>query len=123
MGPTLDAVHPVLMSRNVRQTIGFYERLGFALLGQDDPADPKYAVMRRDAVELHFQWHDAAEWEFPNDRPTYRFSVQEVDALFAQFRDALGDAGLRLLGSTPWGTYEFHLQDPDRNGLQFYRSL
>jgi predicted enzyme related to lactoylglutathione lyase len=123
MGPTLDAVHPVLMSRDVRRTIAFYEQLGFALRGQDDPADPKYAVMTRDAVELHFQWHDAREWELPNDRPTYRFAVQDVDGLLARFRAALGDDRVRLLGATPWGTYEFHLQDPDRNGLQFYRSL
>jgi catechol 2,3-dioxygenase-like lactoylglutathione lyase family enzyme len=123
VGPTLDAVHPVLMSRDLTRTIAFYERLGFTLLGQDDSADPKYAVMGRDAVELHFQWHDAREWEFPNDRPTYRFPVQDVDALFTRFRAALGDAGLRMLGRTPWGTYEFHVQDPDRNGLQFYRSL
>jgi hypothetical protein len=24
---------------------------------------------------------------------------------------------------TSWGTREFHVRDPDRNGLQFYRSL
>ena len=25
-------------------------------------------------------------------------------------------------GDTPWGTREFHVHDPDRNGLQFYRA-
>ena len=24
---------------------------------------------------------------------------------------------------TPWGTREFHLRDPDLNGLQYYRTL
>ena len=24
-------------------------------------------------------------------------------------------------GDTPWGTREFHVRDPDGNGLQFYR--
>jgi hypothetical protein len=24
-------------------------------------------------------------------------------------------------GDTPWGTREFHVLDPDGNGLQFYR--
>jgi catechol 2,3-dioxygenase-like lactoylglutathione lyase family enzyme len=119
--PRLEAVHPVLGSRDIRRTIRFYERLGFAFRGQDDPGNPRYAVLSRDAVELHFQWHDAKEWDGVSDRPTYRFLVQDVDALFSRFRADLGDADLRLLGETPWGTYEFHLRDPDGNGLQFYR--
>jgi len=106
------------MSRNVGNSIRFYERLGFALAGQDAPHDPKYARMRRDDVELHFQWHDAKEWDYPNDRPTYRFIVADVDGLYKQFqeRGALVDA--TTVTETPWGTREFHVRDPEMNGLQ-----
>ena len=61
------------MVRDIPRAIRFYESIGFALRGQDVPNDPRYAVILRDAVELHLQWHDAKEWDSPNDRPTYRF--------------------------------------------------
>lgn len=121
--PKLEAVQPVLMSRDVVRSIHFYERLGFTLAGQDSPDKPRYARVRRDDIELHLQWHDANEWNFPNDRPTYRFVVHDVDALYQQFdkNGALTDA--TTVTETPWGTREFHVRDPDLNGLQFYRWL
>lgn len=120
MEPKLECVQPVLMSRDVVASIRFYELLGFILVGQDVPGDPKYARIRRDGVELDLQWHDAKEWDYPNDRPTYRFPVLEVDGLYKQFHEsgALSDA--TNVRETPWGTREFHVRDPDLNGLQFY---
>lgn len=123
MEPKLESVQPVLMSRDVIASIRFYERLGFTLMGQDVPGDPKYARIRRDGVELDLQWHDANEWDYPNDRPTYRFPVLDVDGLYQQFHEggALSDATTVI--ETPWGTREFHVRDADLNGLQFYRWL
>jgi catechol 2,3-dioxygenase-like lactoylglutathione lyase family enzyme len=79
----LEQVHPVLASRDVEASIAFFARMGFAATFRDDPANPRYAAVRRDGVELHLQWHDAAEWDAAGDRPTYRFVVQDVDGLFA----------------------------------------
>lgn len=119
----LQAVHPVLMVRDVPAAIDFYAQLGFRLVFCDSPAAARYAGIRRDDVELHLQWHDAREWSFPVDRPTYRFVVQDVDALHAELcvRGAVLD--IKPVSDTPWGTREFHLRDPDGNGLQFYRNL
>ena len=72
---------------------------------------------------MSFQWHDAKEWEFPNDRPTYRFVVDDVDRLYAEFRERVILTDITDVRNTPWGTREFHVRDPDRNGLQFYRDL
>jgi catechol 2,3-dioxygenase-like lactoylglutathione lyase family enzyme len=119
----LERVQPVLMVRDVPASIRFYvERLGFTLTFEDVPGDPKYAGVKRDGVELHLQWHDAKEWEYPNDRPTYRFVVQDVDGLFEELRTRGGLSPTSEVRDTPWGTREFHVQDPDRNGLQFYRN-
>jgi catechol 2,3-dioxygenase-like lactoylglutathione lyase family enzyme len=125
----IEAVHPVLMSRDVAASIRFYQRLGFSLTFQDRPLDPRYAGVARDGVELHLQWQDEAQWAFPIDRPTYRFVVQDVDALYAALRSAgalegqaPGNSPWLAPGDTPWGTREFHLRDPDGNGLQFYRA-
>ena len=110
------------MVRDVPRSIRFYETIGFTLNSQDDPRNPKYASIRRDGVELHLQWHDAKEWNYPNDRPTYRFVVLDVDALQKDFLERAGVVDMTPVSDTPWGTREFHLRDPDLNGLQFYRS-
>jgi catechol 2,3-dioxygenase-like lactoylglutathione lyase family enzyme len=122
MSATLQKAQPVLMVRDVTASIRFFERLGFTLAFEDVPGDPKYAGVRRDAVELHLQWHDAEEWNHPVDRPTYRFVVDDVDALSKEF-DALHGLDRTPVGDTAWGTREFHVRDPDGNGLQFHRPL
>jgi len=130
MTPRLESVHPVLGCRNVPASVRFYERLGFALVFQDSAVTPKYAGITRDGVELHLQWHDATQWSHPADRPTYRFLVREVDALYDTYREsgaldaqAPADSPWLVPGDTSWGTREFHLRDPDGNGLQFYYPL
>lgn len=120
--PRLTAVHPVLMSSDVLASTRFYEQLGFLTTFLDSPRRPRYASVRRDRVELHLQWHDASEWNQPGDRPTYRFLVDDVDALAAEF-DRVPGLDRTPVRDTPWGTREFHVRDPDRNGLHFYRSL
>ena len=116
----LREVQPVLMSRDVERSLEFYGRLGFAPVFQDSETEPRYAGVRRDGIELHLQWHDAAEWETPHDRPTYRFVVEDPDELHREFGLA-GVTDMTAPTRTPWGTYEFHVRDPDLNGLQFYR--
>lgn len=127
MTPRLEAVHPVLMCRDVPAAVRFYERLGFVPVFQDAAVNPRYAAVRRDGVELHLQWHDATQWSHPTDRPAYRFLIREVDELYAAFREsgavelqAPGDSPWRVPGDTPWGTREFHVRDLDGNSLQFY---
>lgn len=130
MSPNITAVHPVLVSRDVLATVAFFRRLGFRVAFLDDPVSPRYAAVTRDAVELHLQWHDAAQWEHPYDRPTYRFLVPDVDNLYLKFLNSgalQGQQSARTPWSrpadTPWRTREFHVLDPDGNGLQFYRPL
>jgi uncharacterized glyoxalase superfamily protein PhnB len=123
MQPFIDAVHPVLMSRDVAESIRFYEQLGFVRTFGGPPENSQYAAVRRDGVELHLQWHDAKEWEWSGDRPTYRFVVTDVDGLYREFRDAGVQENIKPVAETSWGTREFHVRDPDGNGLQFYRSL
>ena len=129
MNHQIGAVHPVLMSSSVSDSLRFFERLGFGERFRDDAVHPRYAVVSRDAAELHLQWQDSSQWAYPIDRPTYRFLVRDVDALFAEFlqvgicsTQGPSRSPWASPGDTPWGTREFHVLDPDGNGLQFYRS-
>jgi hypothetical protein len=88
-------------------------------LFQDTPTDPKYAGVKRDSAVLHLQWMDAKQFKYPIDQPNYRFVVKDVDALHREFSGKnfkMGD-----VADTPWGTREFHVKDPNGNGLQFYK--
>jgi len=107
------------MVRDVAVAVRHYARLGFALAFEDSPTTPRYAAVRRDGVELHLQWHDESAWSHPGDRPTYRFVVDDVDALSEELA-SVPDLDRTAVRDTPWGTREFHVRDPDGNGLQFY---
>lgn len=129
MRATLDAVHPVLASTDLGRSIRFFESLGFAVTFQNDPSAPRYAAVVRDAVELHLQW--ARPEDLPTgDRPVFRIAVTGVDELHAELA-AAGTLTPENNGRSPWaspkdtswGTREFHLRDPDGNGLQFYAEL
>ena len=130
MTARLESVQPVLMSSDVRASVEFFRLLGFRLVFLDDPSAPRYAAVARDGVELHLQWHDDAQRVPSQDRPTYRFVVHDVDGLYLELRDSGALAGQDAARSpwsrpsdTPWQTREFHVRDPDGNGLQFYWPL
>lgn len=114
------AVHPVLMVRDIARAIAFYRRLGFEQAFSDRENKARYACMRRGNCELHLQRHDPLEWTYPVDRPTTRFVVDDVDDLHSIFLKTRIQY-LTQPAKTPWGTYEFHMLDPDGNGLQFYK--
>jgi hypothetical protein len=48
--PALTAAIPVLMTRDLKATVGFFERLQFSSRYDDG----SYAILGRDEVELHF---------------------------------------------------------------------
>jgi hypothetical protein len=128
MKARLLAIHPVLMAHDVTASVQFYLSLGFSLTFQDQADHPTYAGVVRDSLELHIQWADPSQWAFPTDRPAYRFLVSDVDAMFQAFRErgsinatTSEDSPWASPAETPWGTREFHLRDPGRNSLQFYR--
>ena len=130
MAATLRSVQPVLMARDVEASVRFYERLGFREVFLDDPEEPRYAGVQRDGVELHLQWHDESQWDTVVDRPTYRFVTPQIDQLYEEFQrdrelaaEIASDSPWAVPTETPWGTREFHVRDPDGNGLQFYRLL
>ena len=116
---TFQSVIPVLAVRNVSDSVAYYtKKLSFDLKGMDRPQDPKYAVVGRDGVRLHMQWHDGAD--FVGEMPELRFAIDDPDSLFEEYRTKDVFHSKTALQNTPWGTREFAFYDPDGNGLIFF---
>lgn len=117
-------IHPVLPVQDVTTALYFYvEKLGFEIAFADDDKNPFYAGVKRDNIEIHLQWHDAKEWEVAVDRPMLRFVIQNIEALFEEYKDKDVFHKQTSLKETPWGTREFAFYDPYKNGLTFYCNL
>ena len=113
-----DRVEPVLMVRDVSRALAFYAQLGFEEVFRDDDHTPMFAMVARDGACLAMQWHDYEG--VAGDRPVLRFPTRDVDALSVEFGGIVDRTGVT---DTTWGTREFHVRDPDGNGLQFYADL
>jgi catechol 2,3-dioxygenase-like lactoylglutathione lyase family enzyme len=109
---------PILPSRDLDETLSFYERLGFDLRGA--PIERfRYLIIGRGSVELHF-------WDAPEVDPlTTDFScylrVRDADALYSEW-ERIGVPSDRKTGSRlmpPWdtdyGLREFALVDLSGN--------
>ena len=103
---------PILASLDIAETVAFYrDHLGFTPGWQDGG----YAILKRDAMELHF-WL-AADRTHPENTACYIRGGQ-VAALHAEFA-ARGVPGLSAFEVKPWDMREFHLVDPHGNLLRF----
>lgn len=115
MQTTPDLAIPVLPSRSIATTVGFYKALGFE--GGPHPYNPDYAILQRGAVEIHFFAH-------PGLVPADSFAgcylrVQDVDGVYRAFAasalPATGIPRMDRLENKPWGLREFAVVDVDGN--------
>jgi catechol 2,3-dioxygenase-like lactoylglutathione lyase family enzyme len=120
--PTLTSAAPQFLVQDLDAACAFYrDQLGFEIAFRyGEPAF--YAGVARDGVSLHLKQTDEPE-------PSRRFKLQgkhldvyiqtrNIEALHDEYA-ARGVAPLKPLQSTPWGTREFALQDPDGYILYF----
>lgn len=120
----LHQIHPVLPVKDVVEALDFYvNRLGFKIAFADDSKNPKYAGILKDAIEIHLQWHDPAEWELAIDRPMLRIVTENIEQLYVEYSEKDVFHAHTLLRETAWGTKEFAFYDPFKNGLTFYRDI
>jgi len=116
----IQTVHPVLPVRDVVASLQYYvEKLGFEIAFADDQHKPMYAGITRDGIEIHLQWHDGANWKQMNVS-SLRFVIQDIEALYEEYKTKNVFHKQTSLKETSWGTREFAFFDPDRNGLTFY---
>lgn len=109
-----DIAIPILPSRSLRDTLAFYQRLGF---DGEIHAHGDYAILTRGAVELHF-------FTYKELRPAESIAgcyirvldVESVDRAFALAElPRTGIPRQDTLEDKPWGLREFAIVDPDGN--------
>lgn len=109
----IDIAIPILPARDLDQSVEFYQRLGFQVVGRA-PAPEDYALLRRDGMELHL-------FGAPDLDPNTCYAgcylrVTDAKQLHDEFATlGLTDSGLPRLSSLeqkPWGMREFHVMDP-----------
>jgi catechol 2,3-dioxygenase-like lactoylglutathione lyase family enzyme len=115
---------PVMIVRDMAEALGFYTGvLDFELAFAMPPEAPFYAVLTRDADELHLQLQITG-----GKQPGHGTAIlvcTAIDALFARFtarglsnRRADSPVHAAPLDQT-WGTREFYVDDPSDNTLVF----
>ena len=115
MGSLCSETIPILASRDVDETVGFYGRLGFEVVARYDEFGPPYLLLRRDDVELHFV-HTP---EVHPDESTGGCYLRLLDAQAVYDEWApLGLHGIHPPRDTPWGMREFFVVDPSGNLLR-----
>lgn len=116
MQSSLLNITPVLPSQNIARDLQWYiDKVGFEVVH----ADMMYAVMRREHLSLHLQWHA----DTPDDPllggSVIRIFVKDINTLFEEFlsRGTVHKEKLNL--NTPWGTHEFGFYDLNNNAIFF----
>jgi len=103
---------PILASRDIAESVAFYERLGFAVCGRYEQFGPTYLMIRRDEVELHFV-HSPDTDPLQSDAGCY-LRLADAQAVFDEW-EPLGLTEVHAPRDTPWGMREFFVVDPSGN--------
>ena len=112
MKTIFNGIIPVLPSADISRDVAWYQnQTGF----EAKFADEKFAVLNRDNLYLHLQWHaDTVSDRLPVGL-IIRIDVQNIKPLFDEFvtRGTVKQGDLKT--NTPWRTNEFIFYDLNKN--------
>lgn len=120
MNSELLEISPVLPSEDIERDVKWYEKqAGFRLLHKDE----MYAVLGREKICIHLQWHAGTEEDPLLGGSVIRIFVRNIRPLFEEFqtRGTVGKDKLRL--NTPWNTHEFGFYDLNNNAVFIVEDL
>ena len=105
---------PVLPSSNIERDVNWYkEKAGFETFF----VEKMYAVLYRDNICIHLQWHADTEEDPLLGGSVIRIAVKNINPLFDEFiqRGTVTQEALKL--DTPWKTNEFGFYDLNKNAV------
>ncbi|WP_339697917.1 glyoxalase/bleomycin resistance/extradiol dioxygenase family protein [uncultured Roseivirga sp.] len=104
----------VLPSVNIERDVKWHaEKTGFHWIS----GDHMYAVLKRENIYLHLQWHADTEDDPLNGGSVIKVFVKNLQPIFDEFvsRGTVTKEKLRL--NTAWGTNEFGFYDLNNNAI------
>ncbi|NUM81814.1 glyoxalase/bleomycin resistance/extradiol dioxygenase family protein [bacterium] len=114
------SISPVLPSLDIaRDTAWYKEKAGFEVYF----SDPMYAVIYRENIWLHLQWHADTESDPLLGGSVVRIFVKNIKPLldeFVQRGTVVPDA---FKTNTPWQTNEFGFHDLNKNIIFFVEDI
>ncbi|TCJ12701.1 glyoxalase/bleomycin resistance/extradiol dioxygenase family protein [Flaviaesturariibacter flavus] len=114
MTTELRSIIPVLPSADIARDINWYAaHTGFT----HRYSDGMYAVLQRDGLVLHLQWHADTPGDPLLGGSVIRVWVKNIRPLFDEFVQRGTVAADDFRASTPWGTNEFGFFDPNKNAV------
>ena len=120
MNSELVKLIPVIPSENIDRDTAWYERqCGFRAFF----TDPMYAVMYREDLVLHLQWHADTEDDPLLGGSVVKVQVRNIGPIFEEFveRGTVGVDAMKM--ATPWGTNEFGFYDLNKNAIFVFEDI
>ena len=114
------SIVPVLPSADINRDVGWYkDKTGFEPIFSDN----MYAVLNRENLYLHLQWHaDTAEDPLLGGS-VIRIAVKNIKPLFEEFVQRGTVAADKFKANTPWRTNEFGFFDLNNNAIFIMENL
>lgn len=114
MNTELLNIQPVLPSANIERDVAWYkEKTGFEPLF----ADKMYAVLARENLCIHLQWHADTEDDPLLGGSVIRIDVKNIKPLFDEFVKRGTVLKEKFRANTAWGTNEFGFYDLNSNAI------
>ncbi len=111
---------PVLPSSDISRDVSWYqEKLGFS----EYYVDKMYAVLFRENLVIHLQWHADTKDDPLLGGSVIRIRVENIKPIFEELlvRGTIEQTALKL--NTAWQTNEFGFFDLNTNGIFFTEDI
>jgi hypothetical protein len=111
---------PVLPTSDMGRDVAWYKEK----MGLDTKfADKMYAVLYRENLWIHLQWHADTEDHPLLGGSVIRIHVKNLKPLYEEFMQRGTITADKLKTNTPWNTNEFGFYDLNRNAIFFAEDL
>lgn len=107
-------ISPVMPSQDIDRDVAWYkENTGFDVVHKDD----MYAVLRREHLFIHLQWHADTEDDPLLGGSVIKIFVEDIEPFFEEFVERGTIPKEKLRRNTDWNTHEFGFYDLNNNAI------
>lgn len=120
MNTELVKLIPVMPSQDIARDTKWYElQCGFRTFF----SDRMYAVLYREELVLHLQWHADTDDDPLLGGSVVRVQVRNIQPIFEEFVERGTVAADAMKLATPWGRNEFGFYDLNRNAIFVFEDV